>query len=241
MGYAGVFLLIMMLVLTGFTSLLLGWIVYKTYELKKDVNRFETDYAQVYALEEAVKKLNRALRSHDRRLDNHLHEISDIKNRLDILESGHPDTDIDYGEVDDDNAVWLDGKKYVPADKRDDDTITLYADNKVVAETTKPDAKCCATCKYYRPGAEHTCAINPLRWTSSRHVNEPISACNNYEEASKPVEYIRYDRMYRDIGGNGEVELLQKRLSSLCQLYNSSAISTATFRQILEETFGNDS
>ena len=142
MGDAGVFLLIMMLVLTGFISLLLGWVSYKTYELKKDVNRFETDYALVYALEEAVKKLNEALKTHEFRLDHQRDERYAIKKRLDILESGHPDTDIDYGTVDDDGniiEVWFEGKRYVPEDKRDEDTTTLYADNKVVAETTRPD------------------------------------------------------------------------------------------------------
>ena len=243
MGDAGVFLLIMMLVLTGFISLLLGWMSYKIYEFKKDVNRFETDYALVYALEEAVKKMNEVLKIHEFRLDHQRDERYAIKKRLDILESGHPDTDIDYGTVDDDGniiEVWFECKRYVPEDKRDEDTTTLYADNKVVAETTRPDVKCCATCKYYRPGAEHTCAINPLRWTSSRRVNEPISACNNYEEASKPVEYIRYDRMYKALGGDGATEESLKRIKKLNYIYNTGLISMAEYRRRWEELMQND-
>lgn len=233
MGY----LIIMMIVLSVF-GLLLGWLNYKISKLKEDNELSIETISSIIALEKAMKKLNRALRSHDRRLDNHLHEISDIKNRLDILESGHPDTDIDYGTVDDDGniiEVWFEGKRYVPEDKRVENTIILYADNKVVAETTRPDVKCCATCKHYWPGVNHTCNMNPFMWVSSKNA-----ACNKYEEASKPVEYIRYDRMYKNLDGNGETEQLIKKIADLNYFYNVSLMSAATYMHRWKELMRDD-
>jgi len=139
MGDAGVFLLIV-IALIIFIGSILGWMNYKIDKLEKEDKLGIETIGSIIALEKAMKKLNEALRSHDRRLDDQLHELSNIKERLDILESGHPDSDIDYGEVDDDAnviAVWFNGKKYIPEDKWNEDTNTFHADNKVVAETTR--------------------------------------------------------------------------------------------------------
>ena len=233
MGY----LIIMMIVLSVF-GLLLGWLNYKISKLKEDNELSIETISSIIALEKAVKKLNEALKIHEFRLDHQRDERYAIKKRLDILEAGHPDTDIDYGTVDDDGniiEVWFEGKRYVPEDKRDEDTTTLYADNKVVAETTRPDVRCCATCKHYWPGVNHTCNMNPFKWVSSKNA-----ACNKYEEASKPVEYIRYDRMYKALGGDGATEESLKRIKKLNYIYNTGLISMAEYRRRWEELMQND-
>lgn len=133
MGFEILLMVLFFLLLANFIALDLS-----VSKMKKDNKSNIEMIGLIIALEKAMKKLNAALKSHDRRLDNHLHEISDIKDRLDILESGHPDSDIDYATLDDHDEVvevWFHGKKYVPEDKRDEDTVTFYADDRIVAET----------------------------------------------------------------------------------------------------------
>jgi len=73
-------------------------------KMKKD--RLKLDVvAAIIALEKAVKKLNEALKIHEHRLDHERDEIYGINKRLDILEEDHPDSDIDYGTVDDHDDV----------------------------------------------------------------------------------------------------------------------------------------
>lgn len=118
MGY----LIIMMIVLSVF-GLLLGWLNYKISKLKEDNELSIETISSIIALEKAMKKLNEALKIHEFRLDHQRDERYAIKKRLDILEAGHPDDEIDYGTVDDDGnitEVWFEGKRYVPEDKRND-------------------------------------------------------------------------------------------------------------------------
>ena len=180
-----------------FVLLLVNFVIldYTVSKMKKD--RLNIDVvAAIVAIETAVKKLNEKLRCETQSLSDYKQRLKRLEKRIDILEEDHPDTDIDYGEVDDHGkvvCVWFEGKKYVPEDKRDENTSTFYADNKVVAETTKSD------------------------------VN------------SKPVEYIRYDRMYRDIGGHDDVEQLLKRAERLDYVYSTGLISIATYRRMVDE------
>jgi len=245
MGDAGVFLLIV-IALIIFIGSILGWMNYKIDKLEKEDKLGIETIGSIIALEKAMKKLNEALRSHDRRLDDQLHELSNIKERLDILESGHPDSDIDYGEVDDDAnviAVWFNGKKYIPEDKLDENTSTFYADNKVVAETTRPEeTRCCATCQHYRPESGYsTCDLSTWLHVTKKYATMTDPACNNYEKASKPcassdkgeVEYIC--GIYEEIGGNGETERLTKKLADLNYYYNVGLMSTATYMHRWEE------
>lgn len=182
MGDISAFVLAIGAVLIGL-GLLLGWINYKIDKLKEE-NKLNIDMiGSIIALEKAVKKLNEALKTHEQRLD--------------ILEADHPDTDIDYGEVDDDAnviAVWFNGKKYVPEDKKDENTSTFYADNKVVAET-----HCCATCQHYRPDSGYsTCDFRTWLHATKKYATMADSVCNNYEKTSAvlvpsdkgKVEYI---------------------------------------------------
>jgi len=236
------------------------------------VSKMKKDRLNLYvvtaitALEMAVKKLNEALRINDRRLDNHLHEISDIKNRLDILENGHPDSDIDYCEVDDDNnvvAVWFEGKKYVPEDKRDENTSTFYADNKVVAEITKPDVKCCSTCKHYRPDSGYsTCEFSSWLHVTKKCATMTDSACHNYEKAYAATkgEVDHLYTQYKNMGGNGRAEELPKYIVKLnylasdtecdellkCverlnRIYDAGLLSLSEYGDRLKELMQNDS
>lgn len=170
-------------------------------KMKKDRLNLDVVTA-ITALEMAVKKLNEKLRYNTQSLSDYKQRLKRLEKRIDILENGHPDSDIDYCEVDDDNnvvAVWFEGKKYVPEDKRDENTSTFYADNKVVAEIAKPDVKCCATCRHYRPGPDHTCTIRPWLQVTKARANMAESSCNNYEKMS----------------GNGKVETAIKKIDEL--------------------------
>lgn len=143
MGDVGAFVLAIGAVLIGL-GLLLGWINYKIDKLKEEDKLNIDIIASIIALEKAVKKLNEALRTESRSLSDTKRRLRTLEKRIDILENGHPDTDIDYGTTDDDGnitEVWFEGKRYVPEDKHDENTSTFYADNKVVAETTRPYVK----------------------------------------------------------------------------------------------------
>lgn len=199
MGFEILLMVLFFLLLANFIALDLS-----VSKMKKDNKSNIEMIGLIIALEKAMKKLNAALKSHDRRLDNHLHEISDIKDRLDILESGHPDSDIDYAALDDHDevvCVWFEGKKYVPEDKRAEETNTFYADNKVVAETTRPEeTRCCATCQHYRPESGFsTCDLRTWLHTTKKYATMADSACNNYEK----------------ISGNGKVETAIKKIDKL--------------------------
>lgn len=230
-------------------GLILGWINYKIDKLKEE-NKLNIEMVgSIIVLEKAMKKLNAALKIHEYRLDHERDEIYGINKRLDILEEGHPDTDIDYGEVDDDGnviAVWFEGKKYVPEDKRDEDTVTFYADGRVVTvESTKPEEKrCCATCQHYRPESGFsTCDLRTWLHATKKYATMADSACHNYEKTSAvlvpsdkdKVEYIRYDRMYKNLGGNGATEQLLKRAERLDYIYSTGLISIATYRHMVDE------
>jgi hypothetical protein len=67
-------------------------------------------------------------------------------------------------------------------------------------------------------------------WASSKNA-----ACNKYEEASKPVEYIRYDRMYKNLDENGDVEQVLKRVERLDYVYSTGLISVETYRRMIDE------
>lgn len=247
MGDVRAFVLAIVAILIGL-GLFLGWINYKIDKLKEEDKLNIDIIGSIITLEKAMKKLNAALKIHDRRLDNHLHEISDIKDRLDILESGHPDSDIDYATLDDHDEVvevWFEGKKYVPEDTRAEETNTFYADNKVVAETTRPEeTRCCATCQYYRPESGYsTCDLRTWLHVTKKYATMTDSACNNYEKTSAvlvpsdkdKVEYIRYDRMYKNLGGNGMTEQLLKRAERLDYIYSTGLMSIATYRHMVDE------
>ena len=141
MGDVRAFVLAIGAVLIGL-GLLIGWINYKIDKLKEEDKLNIETIGSIIALEKAMKKLNEALRTESRSLSNYKQRLRCLERRIDILESGHPDSEFDYATTDDDgNAleVWFNGKKYVPEDKRSEDTNTFYADNKVVAETTRPE------------------------------------------------------------------------------------------------------
>ena len=218
MGDAGVLLLILMVVLTG-GCLVLGWIDHKISKLKEENELHIETIGSIIALERAMKKLNEALRTESKSFSDYKQRLRCLERRIDILESGHPDSEFDYATTDDDgNAleVWFNGKKYVPEDKLDEDAMTVYADGRIVAETTRPDVRCCAT-------------------------------CNKYEAASTPcvssdkAEYIRYDRMYKALGGDGATEESLKRIKKLNYIYNTGLISMAEYRRRWEELKQNDS
>lgn len=183
----------------------------------------ENAAAAIAVLEGLIRNLNALCKDHQKRLD--------------ILEADHPDDEIDYGTVDDDGnitEVWFNGKRYVPEDKRDEDAIKIYADNKVMAETTRPEEKrCCATCRHYRPGPDHTCTIRPWLRVTSNGATIADSACNNYE---KLVLY----KTYKGIISDDKTEELQKRIADLNYFYNVSLMSEATYMHRWEELIQND-
>lgn len=106
---------------------------YKLSKLKIRIHTLDDVYtrkenaaAAIRVLEGTIKKLNSGYR--------------ELERRIDILESGHPDSDFDYAETDDDGNVleiWFNGKKYVSEDKRDEDVAVFYADDRIVAEINK--------------------------------------------------------------------------------------------------------
>jgi len=213
MGDVRAFVLAMGAVLIGL-GLLLGWINYKIDKLKEEDKLNIDMIGSIIALEKAMKKLNEALRSHDRRLDDQLHELSNIKERLDILESGHPDMDIDYGEVDDQGevvCVWFNGKKYVPEDKSAEDTNTFYSDNKVVAETTRPESRyTCADCVRFRRERidgkwRGVCSVDNVAMSG-----DELYICDKFR-IYRPTEYY----VNKNMGGNGKAEELPKHIVKL--------------------------
>ena len=200
MGFEILLAVLFILLLANFIILDITVSKMKKDRLKLDdvYTRKENAAAAVRVLEGLIRNLNAMCRDHQKRLD--------------ILEAGHPDSDIDYGEVDDDAnviAVWFNGKKYVPEDKRDENTSTFYADNVVVAETTRPEEKrCCATCQHYRPESGFsTCDLRTWLHATKKYATMADSACNNYEKTSAvlvpsdkdKVEYIRYDKKVDDL------------------------------------------
>lgn len=245
MGDISAFVLAIGAVLIGL-GLLLGWINYKIDKLKEE-NKLNIDMiGSIIALEKAVKKLNEALKTHEQRLD--------------ILEADHPDTDIDYGEVDDDAnviAVWFNGKKYVPEDKKDEDTNTFYADNKAVSET-----HCCATCQYYRPDSGYsTCEFSSWLHVTKKYATMSDSACHNYEKAYSATkgEVDHLYTQYKNMGGNGRAEELPtyvvklnylasdtecdellKRVERLNRIYNAGLMSLSEYGERLKEWMQND-
>lgn len=198
---AFVLAIVAMLISVG---LLLGWINYKIDKLKKDNKLSIETIGSIITLEKAMKKLNEALKIHEHRLDHERDDIYGIQRRLDILEANHPDDEINYGTVDDDGnitEVWFEGKRYVPEDKRDEDTVAFYADGRVVAKTTRPEEKrCCATCQHYRPGSGYsTCDLRTWLYMTKKYATMSDSACNNYKK----------------ISGNGKVETAIKKIDEL--------------------------
>lgn len=234
----------------SFIFALLVWyflVEYKLSKLKTRIHMLDDIYtrkeniaAAVEVLEGLIRNLNAICRDHQKRLD--------------ILESDHPDSEIDYGEVDDDAnviAVWFDGKKYVPEDKKDEDAIKIYADNKVMTETTRPkENRCCATCRHYRPGPDHTCIIRPWLCTSPARAAESSSICNNYKKTESDcysatkgeVDYPYIHVPY----GNGETDRIMKRVAELqCEIQRLNMIAqfgctTQELRQRWKELLRND-
>ena len=251
MGDTEVFLLIV-IALIIFIGSILGWMNDKIDKLEKEDKLGIETIGSIIALEKAMKKLNEALRTESRSLSDYKRRLRCLERRIDILESGHPDSEFDYATTDDDgNAleVWFNGKKYVPEDKRSEDTNTFYADNKVVAETTRPEEKrCCATCKHYRPGSDHTCSIRSWLQVTNARANEAASVCNNYKkvytatkgEVDYPYIHIPY--------GNGEADRIMKRYDELqCEIKRLNMLaqfggcSAQELRQRWEELMQNDS
>lgn len=260
MGDVRAFVLAIGAVLIGL-GLLLGWINYKIDKLKEEDKLNIETIGSIIALEKAMKKLNAALKIHEHRLDHERDEIYGINKRLDILEEGHPDTDIDYGEVDDHGevvCVWFEGKKYVPEDKRAEETNTFYADNKVVAETTKPEeTRCCATCQHYRPESGYsTCDLSTWWHVTKKHATMADSACNNYEKAYAATKgEVDYPYVqYKNMSGNGraaeeakyivklnylasdtECDELLKRVERLNRIYDAGLLSLSEYGEMLKE------
>lgn len=244
MGDVGVLIINTIVALIAVLSLILGFISYKTYKMKEKLDESEGTVASIIALKEAARKLNAASKIHEHRLDHERDEIYGIQKRLDILESGHPDMDIDYGEVDDDAnviAVWFNGKKYVPEDKQDEDCIKIYADNKVIAETAhmanaarSEEKRCCATCRHYRPESGYsTCDLRTWLHATKKYATMADSASNNYE---KIVLY----KTYKGIIPDDKTEELQKRIADLNYFYNVGLMSAATYMHRWEELMQND-
>lgn len=257
MGY----LIIMMIVLSVF-GLLLGWLNYKISKLKEDNELSIETISSIIALEKAMKKLNEALKIHEFRLDHQRDERYAIKKRIDILEEGHPDTDIDYGEVDDQSNVvclWFHGKKYVPEDKRDENTSTFYADNKVVAETTRPDPQpesryTCADCVRFRRervDGKWRCVCSTDNVVMS---DDELYICDKFR-LYRPTEYY----VSKNMGENGRAEKLPKyivklnylasdtecdellkRVERLNRIYDAGLMSLSEYGERLKEWMQND-
>lgn len=265
MGDVRAFVLAIGAVLIGL-GLLFGWINYKIDKLKEEDKLNIDMIGSIIALEKAMKKMNEALKIHEFRLDHQRDERYAIKKRLDILEAGHPDTYIDYGTVDDDGniiEVWFEGKRYVPEDKRDENTSTFYANNKVVAETTRPEeTRCCATCRHYRPESDHTCTIRSWLQVTKARANEAASVCNNYKKAYAATkgEVDHLYAQYKNMGGNGRAEELSKyivklnylasdderdellkRVERLNRIYDAGLMSLSEYGDRLKEWMQNDS
>ena len=264
MGDAGVLLLIVVALIV-FIGSILGWVNYKIDKMK-DENKLSIEtIASIIALEKAMKKLNEALRTESRSLSNYKQRLRCLERRIDILESGHPDSEFDYATTDDDgNAleVWFNGKKYVPEDKLDEDAMTVYADGRIVAETTRPDVRCCATCQYYRPGEGHTCALCYWLNVTKTSAATPESACHNYEKAYAATkgEVDHLYTQYKNMGGNGRAEELSKsivklnylasdaecdellkRVERLNRIYDAGLMSLSEYGERLKELKQNDS
>lgn len=258
MGDVRAFVLAIGAVLIGL-GLLLGWINYKIDKLKEEDKLNIETIGSIIVLEKAVKKLNEALKIHEHRLDHARDDIYGINERLDILEEGHPDTDIDYGEVDDQSnvvCVWFHGKKYVPEDKRDENTSTFYADNKVVDETTRPESRyTCADCVRFRrervDGKWYgICSVdNDLVSDDKQYI------CDKFR-IYRPTEYY----VSKNMGGNGRAEELPKyiiklnylasdtecdellkRVERLNRIYDAGLMSLSEYGERLKELMQNDS
>ena len=228
-GDVGVFVICTIMALITSLGLILGWINYKINKCKDEINDIyvgkENAAAAVGVLEGLIRNLNAVCHDHQKRLD--------------ILEEGHPDSEIDYGTVDNDGnitEVWFEGKRYVPEDKRDEDNVAFYADGRVVAETTRPEEKrCCATCQHYRPESGYsTCDLRTWLHVTKAYANNTHSACNNYE---KLVLYKTYNGILPD----DKTEELQKRVADLNYFYNVGLMSAATYMHRWEELMNNDS
>lgn len=231
-------------------------------KMKKD--RLNLDVvAAIVAIETAVKKLNEKLRCETQSLSDYKQRLKRLEKRIDILENGHPDSDIDYCEVDDDNnavAVWFEGKKYVPEDKRDENTSTFYADNKVVAETSRPDPQ---------PESRYTCS-DCVRFRRERIDGKWYGLCSvDNDLVSDDKQYICDKfRIYRpteyyvskNMGGNGRAEELPKyivklnylasdtecdeilkRVERLNRIYDAGLMSLSEYGERLKELMQNDS
>lgn len=215
MGY-----LIITMIVLSVSGLFLCWINYRIDKLKEESKLNIETIGSIIALEKAMKKLNEALRTESRSLSDYKQRLRSLEKRIDILESGHPNSEFDYAITDDhDNIVevWVDGKKYILEDKPDSDVMKLYADNKVVAETTRPDVKCCATCQYYRPGEGHTCALCYWLNVTKTRAATPESACHNYEKAYTATkgEVDHPYAQHKNMGVNGRAEELPKFIVKL--------------------------
>lgn len=184
-------LIIMMVVLTG-GCLVLGWINYKINKLKDESKLNIETIGSIIALEKAMKKLNEALRTESRSLSDYKQRLRSLEKRIDILESGHPNSEFDYAITDDhDNIVevWVDGKKYILEDKPDSDVMKLYADNKVVAETTRPGSRyTCADCERFRRKRIDgkwcgICSVDNVIMS-----NDELYICDKFR-LYKPIEY----------------------------------------------------
>lgn len=266
MGDVRAFVLAIGAVLIGL-GLLFGWINYKIDKLKEEDKLNIDMIGSIIALEKAMKKLNAALKIHEHRLDHERDEIYGINKRLDILEAGHPDTAIDYGTVDDDGditEVWFEGKKYILEDNPDEDVMKLYADNKVVSETTRPEEKrCCATCRHYRPESGFsTCDLRTWLHVTKKYATMSDSACHNYEKAYAATkgEVDHLYTQYKNMGGNGRAEELPKyiiklnylasdaecdellkRVERLNRIYDAGLMSLSEYGERLKEWMQNDS
>ena len=262
MGDVPAFVLAIGAVLIGL-GLLLGWINYKIDKLKEEGKLNIETIGSIIALEKAMKKLNEALKIHEFRLDHQRDERYTIKKRLDILEEGHPYTDIDYGEVDDDgNAleVWFNGKKYVPEDKRAEETSTFYADNEVVADTTRPDPQpesryTCADCVRFRRERidgkwRGVCSVDNVAMSGDElyicdkfrlyrpteyYVNKNMSGNGRAEELPKSIIKLNY------LASDDECDELLKRVERLNRIYDAGLMSLSEYGERLKEWMQNDS
>jgi hypothetical protein len=228
----------------------------KLSKMKKD--RLNLDVvAAIVAIETAVKKLNEKLRCETQSLSDYKQRLKKLEKRIDILEEGHPD------EVDDQSnvvCVWFHGKKYVPEDKRDENTSTFYADNKVVAETSRPDPqpesryKCSDCVRFRRERIDGKwygiCSVdNDLVSDDKQYI------CDKFR-IYRPTEYY----VSKNMGGNGKAEELPKyivklnylasdtecdellkRVERLNRIYDAGLMSLSEYGERLKEWMQNDS
>lgn len=215
--------------------LLVNFVILDCKLSKMEKDRLNLDVvAAIVAIEKAVKKLNEKLRYETQSLSDYKQRLKRLEKRIDILEEGHPDTDIDYGTVDDDGnvtEVWFKGKRYVPEDKRNDvdytqtdgngNTLAVWFHGKKYVPEDKRDED---TVTFYADGK--VAAVETTRPEEKRCC----ATCQHYRPGSDHTCTIRswvqvtkaraneaasVCNNYEKMSGNGEVETSIKKIDEL--------------------------